>query len=438
MAISVANVSKCYQSYLKPIHRLMQALNGSKKKLYTEFWALRDADFRVNKGETFGIVGQNGSGKSTLLQIIAGTLRPTSGTITTHGRIAAILELGAGFNPEFSGIENARLNAAIIGVDDKEFNQSLPEIIEFSGLGDFIHKPVKTYSSGMYVRLAFSVSISLKPDILIIDEALAVGDARFQRKCFRKLESLKAEGVTILFVSHSMESVVSHCDRAMFLDAGKVQMIGDPKDVVNKYLDVLFQTENDETDKQQVESKLKAFSENEIAKNELNFNRDTGVDACKNRHGYNPQEYRWGDGRAQIIDYKLLKDGEEFNHPCEKNEKLALSFVISFSQPFEKLIYGMTIKTTDGKTVYGTNNRLKEQLFSTSKDNEIVEMKFEFVVNLAAGDYFISLGVSTDDTEKDHIPLDRRYDLIHFSVLDDQQSFGIAELNASIEQVNSR
>ena len=436
-AISVENVSKCYQTYKKPIHRLVQVLNGSNKKLYSEFWALRDANFIVNRGETFGIVGQNGSGKSTLLQIIASTLRPTAGTITTHGRIAAILELGAGFNPEFSGIENARLNAAIIGVDEKEFSISLPEIIEFSGLGDFIHKPVKTYSSGMYVRLAFSVSISLKPDILIIDEALAVGDARFQRKCFRKLESLKAEGVTILLVSHSMESVVSHCDRAMFLDAGKIQMIGEPKDVVNKYLDVLFQTENEESDCQTVEPEKKSTNENINSNTELNLNHDPQMDACKNRHGYNPQEYRWGDGRAQIIDYKLLKDGEEFNYPCEKNDKLTLTFVTNFKQSFDNLIYGMTIKTTDGKTVYGTNNRLKKQLFSTSKENETVEMKIEFVINLAAGDYFISLGVSTDDDEKDHIPLDRRYDLVHFAVHDDQQSFGIAELNASIEQVRN-
>ncbi len=437
VAISVDSISKCYQTYEKPVHRLIQALRSTEKKLYTEFWALRRASFSVSKGETFGIVGQNGSGKSTLLQIIAGTLRPTAGTVQTNGRIAAILELGAGFNPEFSGVENARLNAAIIGVDEKEFKKSLPEIMEFSGLGDFIHKPVKTYSSGMYVRLAFSVSISLKPDILIIDEALAVGDARFQRKCFRKLESLKSEGVTILFVSHSMESVVSHCDRALFLEKGQIQTVGEPKQVVNQYLDMLFKSENDTAEEQESKPTKEPVRHLSQAEIQAELSRDASIDHCKNRYGYNPQEYRWGDGRAQIIDYVLLQNGAEFNHQCEKGDRLTLRFSTIFSEPFANLIYGMTIKTTDGKTVYGTNNRLKKQLLGVSSKDEVTEIEFAFTANLAAGDYFISLGVAADDDEKDHIPLDRRYDLIHFSVLDDLQAFGIAELNASISQLNN-
>ena len=437
IAISVSNISKCYQTYEKPIHRLTQALSGANKKLYTEFWALKDTDFEVGRGETFGIIGQNGSGKSTLLQIVAGTLRPTTGTVNANGRIAAILELGAGFNPEFNGVENARLNAAIIGVDEKEFQRNLPEIMAFSGLGDFIHKPVKTYSSGMYVRLAFSVSISLKPDILIIDEALAVGDARFQRKCFRKLETLKSEGVTILFVSHSMESVVSHCDRVLFLDKGRIQQIGEPKQVVNQYLDALFKSENEPCTDHSATQTGRSIGEVQAntQKDHLGLNYDSGKDNCINRQGYNPQEYRWGDGRAQIIDYQLLRNGQQFNHQCEKGDTLCLRFCTYFKQPFKNLIYGMTIKTTDGKTVYGTNNRLKNQLFSVLHQDQVTEIEFEFTANLAAGDYFVSLGVAVDDEQQDHVPLDRRYDLIHFTVLDDHQSFGIAELDASISQV---
>ena len=436
VVIKVDNVSKCYQTYEKPVHRLLQALNGSRKKLYKEFWALRDATFDIKKGETFGIVGQNGSGKSTLLQIIAGTLRATAGKVESHGRIAAILELGAGFNPEFSGVENARLNAAIIGVDEAEFQKNLPQIIEFSGLGDFIQQPVKTYSSGMYVRLAFSVSISLKPDILIIDEALAVGDARFQRKCFRKLESLKSEGVTILFVSHSMESVVSHCDRALFLDQGRIQLIGEPKQVVNSYLDMLFQSENDEIQQEKSVSEYKSAGKRVEENEQIKLNSDPSVDACKMRPGYNPQEYRWGNGKAKIIDFMVLdSNNEQIKYQCEKGDVLTIYSAIAFDQVFEHLIYGITIKTTDGKTVYGTNNRLQKQHFSVDQVNEIVQIKYRFTVNLAGGDYFISLGVAADDEEKDHVPLDRRYDLIHFSVTDDQRSFGIAHLEASIEQV---
>ena len=435
VAVKVSGVSKCYQSYAKPSHRLLQAFKGVNRKLYTEFWALRDADFEIHNGETFGIVGQNGSGKSTLLQIIAGTLRPTAGNVDVVGRIAAILELGAGFNPEFNGIENARLNAAIIGVTEKEFKKSLPQIIEFSGLGDFINKPVKTYSSGMYVRLAFSVSISLKPDVLIIDEALAVGDARFQRKCFRKLESLKAEGVTIIFVSHSMESVVNHCDRALFLDAGQVQMIGHPKKVVNTYLDALFKS--DATEPVQAAASIATANQDDDnnGSSDYRLNHDPLIDGCKNRSTYNTQEYRWGDTRAKIIDYVFQNNDDEYRHQCEKADKLILCFAVYFEHAFEKVIYGMTIKTTDGKTVYGTNNRLKKQEFSATKPGDIVEIKFEFIANLAAGDYFISLGIATDHDEKDHIPLDRRYDLVHFKVADDQQSFGVAELGATIEQL---
>lgn len=435
IAITVSNISKCYQTYAKPSHRLLQAINANNRKFYTEFWALRDASIEIQKGETFGIVGQNGSGKSTLLQIIAGTLRPTTGSVSTTGRIAAILELGAGFNPEFNGIENARLNAAIMGVSEKEFKNSLSQIIEFSGLGDFMHKPVKTYSSGMYVRLAFSVSISLKPDVLIIDEALAVGDARFQRKCFRKLESLKTEGVTIIFVSHSMESVVSHCDRAMFLDAGQIQLIGQPKEVVNSYLDALFRSDAEESSSPEPAGVNDSPPTSSAHAGKYRLNQDPLVDACKQHASYNTQEYRWGDARARIIDYLLLVNGENYQHQCEKADRLTLCFAVHFEHPFEKIIYGMTVKTTDGKTVYGTNNRLKNQRYSVDHAGDVINIKFEFVANLAAGDYFISLGVAVDDEEKDHVPLDRRYDLIHFNVADDQQSFGIAELGACIEQL---
>ncbi len=435
IAVKVSGVSKCYQSYAKPSHRLLQAVKFLRRKLYTEFWALRDASFEIHRGETFGIVGQNGSGKSTILQIIAGTLRPTAGSVDVVGRIAAILELGAGFNPEFNGIENARLNAAIIGVSEKEFRKSLPQIIEFSGLGDFINKPVKTYSSGMYVRLAFSVSISLKPDILIIDEALAVGDTRFQRKCFRKLESLKAEGVTIIFVSHSMESVVNHCDRALFLEAGEVQMIGHPKKVVNTYLDALFKLDNAESVHPVSHENNNQQEQHQCRNSSHKLNHDPLIDACKTHSTYNTQEYRWGDARAKITDYIFLNNGSAYKHQCEKADTLTLCFAVYFEQAFKKIIYGMTIKTTDGKTVYGTNNRLKKQLYSVNKSGDVAEIKFEFIANLAAGDYFISLGVAADDDEKDHVPLDRRYDLIHFKVADDQQSFGIAELGASIEQL---
>jgi len=238
--LRTSGLGKCFQTYERPVHRLVQALYKDKKKLYEEFWALRDVSIEVGKGETFGLIGKNGSGKSTLLQLVAGTLTPSQGSVDINGRISAILELGAGFNPEFTGIENARLNAAILGMSREEVDSKLPGITEFSELGDFVYRPVKTYSSGMYIRLAFSISINMEPEVLIIDEALAVGDVRFQRKCFRKLEQMRTNGVTILFVTHATDSVIALCDRALLLDNGEVQSVGDPKHVVNQYLESMF------------------------------------------------------------------------------------------------------------------------------------------------------------------------------------------------------
>jgi len=242
VVIDVEQVTKCYHTYRKPIHRLWQSF-AKDKQYYDEFWALKGVDLTVHKGETVGIVGKNGSGKSTLLQIIAGILQPTGGHFKTHGRISALLELGAGFNPEFTGMENARLNASIMGLSREEFHQKLPDIVEFCGLGDFLHRPVKTYSSGMFVRLAFAVAINMNPDILIIDEALAVGDVRFQRKCFRRLDQLKEQGVSILFVTHSTNSVLQYCDRAIMLDEGELKLTGSPKQVVQAYLEMMFDSD---------------------------------------------------------------------------------------------------------------------------------------------------------------------------------------------------
>lgn len=217
VAIAVSELSKCYQIYSQPRHRLMQMVTGGKRKYYREFWALKDVSFSANKGETIGIIGPNGSGKSTLLQIITGTLAPTEGDVDVKGKISALLELGAGFNPDFSGRENVYLNGAVLGFSREEVEAHFDAIVDFSGIGDFIDQPVKTYSSGMYVRLGFSVAVGVYPDVLIVDEALSVGDIRFQRKCHQKLDELRDNGTTILFVSHGPDTIIAHCNRAIYL-----------------------------------------------------------------------------------------------------------------------------------------------------------------------------------------------------------------------------
>ena len=240
VAINVDRVSKCYEIYSKPHHRLMQTLCLGRRRFYKAFWALRDISFQVNRGETVGIVGRNGSGKSTLLQIVCGTLSPSTGKVNTRGRVAALLELGAGFNPEFTGRENIYLNGAILGFSRQEITSHFDRIAAFADIGDFIDQPVDTYSSGMVVRLAFALAIHVNPDILIVDEALSVGDEAFQRKCFARIEAIRQNGTTILFCSHSASTIVELCDRALILDAGEKLTIGKPKTVVAQYQKLIY------------------------------------------------------------------------------------------------------------------------------------------------------------------------------------------------------
>ena len=426
LLVSVDNVCKAYQGYRKPIHRLWQSLFGDRLHLSDEFRALQGVELKLHRGETVGIVGKNGSGKSTLLQIIAGTLQETSGEVSTNGRISALLELGAGFNPEFTGMENARLNASILGLSREEFHEKLPDIVEFSGLGEFMHRPVKTYSSGMYVRLAFAVAINMQPDILIIDEALAVGDIRFQRKCFRRLEEMKNQGVAILFVTHSTESIINYCNRAILLDEGKVRKSGVPKDVVHEYLEMMFSSDS-------VELANRSGGVDKNDGDELSL--DPTVDACPNHSTYNTAEHRWGDRRAEIIDYQITCGDEVVQHSCSSGASVKLRFAVHFHNDLDRLIYGVTVKTPDGTAIYGTNSRINGKVSSSAKQGETLQFQCELKMNLLGGDYFISLGVAQDDNDKDNVAIDRRYDMIHLRVEDKQTAFGLAALNGEIKEV---
>ncbi len=420
--ITVEQVTKCYQTYRKPIHRLWQSF-ATKKQYYSEFWALKGIDLTVHRGETVGIVGKNGSGKSTLLQIIAGILQPTSGQFETHGRISALLELGAGFNPEFTGMENARLNASIMGLSREEFHAKLPDIVDFCGLGDFLHRPVKTYSSGMFVRLAFAVAINMNPDILIVDEALAVGDVRFQRKCFRRLDQLKEEGVSILFVTHSTDSVLQYCDRAIMLDEGELKLTGSPKQVVQAYLEMMFDSD--------VEVKAPV----EVNADDYSVDFDPSEDNCVKHPTYNSNEHRWGDGRAKICHYEVLQNGAHTNGLVQRGDEIRIRASVLFNQDVDDLIYGVTVKTNDGNAVYGTNSRLVGQLPTRQASGDLVSIEFTLTLNLLAGDYFVSLGVAQDHESKDNIAIDRRYDLIHLHISDTQDAFGYAALDGQLNLI---
>ena len=428
--IRIQQLSKVYRVYNRPIDRVLESVlhrTGIRKSgtRFREILALKPMDFEINPGETVGIIGQNGSGKSTLLQIISGTLYPSSGSVEVNGRLSALLELGAGFNPNFSGRENAYLNGSIMGFSRAEMASKFDDILEFSGIGDFIDQPVKTYSSGMFVRLAFAVAIHMDPDILVVDEALSVGDVRFQNKCFRKLRELKEGGTTTLFVTHSSDLIVRHCDRAILLEKGEVHSTGDPADVVNEYLNLLFNNEEG-----QIEATSSAGSTLDYDDNGLLSDRS--VDGCRLRSFYNAGEYRWGDPRGQIQDYLLLINGQPASSICQSGDHFDLLLRVIYKADVSNPILGLTLKTSDGIVVYGANTRDRKLDVPAGRAGSELLVRYSFAINLIGGDYFISLGLADDDEQKDNLAIDRRYDLIHLQVRAERGDFGISALNMAM------
>ena len=447
IAISVKNLSKCYEIYSNPSSRLKQFIvpklrsllgknAANSVKYYREFWALKDISFEVKRGETVGIIGSNGSGKSTLLQMICGTLTPTTGTIQTHGRVAALLELGAGFNPEFTGRENVYLNATVLGLSLEEIDAKFDAIAAFADIGEFIDQPIKTYSSGMSVRLAFAVQSQIDPDIFIVDEALSVGDAKFQAKCFDRLRQLKENGTCILLVTHSSEQIVSHCTQAILLSKGVQLEAGKPKDVVNRYLDLLFGKEKAVVASDAVVESAETAIEKMIEPDSKldNYQLSIASDTFATRPGYNPHEYRWGDGTATILDYFLAADNTHYPSAVSTGQNITLAVTVKLLKDFHRPILGITIKTKEGVTVYGANSETLgcKEFGEAGEAEAVIQAVTEFKCHLAAGDYFISLGLASKHGEE-VIPHDRRYDSIYLQVRPNDQFFGLANLGFAMQ-----
>ncbi len=440
VAVRVDGLSKCYHIYDSPQDRLKQSLmprihrllSLPEKRYFREFWALRNVSFEIPKGQTIGIIGQNGSGKSTLLQMICGTLTPSSGSIETEGRVAALLELGSGFNPEFSGRDNVYMNAALLGLDKKEIEDRFDDIVRFADIGKFIDEPVKSYSSGMMVRLAFSVQAQIDPDILIVDEALAVGDAKFQAKCFDRLSQLKESGTSILLVTHSSEQIVTHCDSAILLEKGEVLERGHTKSVVNRYHDVLFGTRPSTVDP--TVTPLGTHPPPAVELNPRHLSTDSDLFSC--HAGYNPYEYRWGDKAAAILDFHLSCQGESYPVSVKSGARMDVELSVHYRKRLINPIFGLTVKNKEGVTLYGSNSELLSQasMRETGDAGTCVLIRASFHVNLAPGDYFISLGIATRDGET-ITPHDRRYDSIHFVVRSPEPFFGLTRLELAISEV---
>lgn len=441
IAVRVIDLSKRYNVYEKPQDRLKQSFMprlqrrlGLRERSYNrEFWALRGVTFEVPKGQTVGIIGRNGSGKSTLLQMICGTLTPTQGSVETQGRVAALLELGSGFNPDFSGRDNVYMNAAILGLDKAEIDKRFDAIVEFADIGDFINEPIKTYSSGMMVRLAFSVQAQIDPDILIVDEALAVGDARFQAKCFDRLRQLKENGTSILLVTHSSEQIVAHCDSAILIEGGKIIESGLPKSVVNRYHDVLFGSD----------SKKPLLVENHATEELIESPEDdddgflsTQQDIYHTREGYNKYEYRWGDQAASILDFKFSSGKTLYPPMLESGNLVSIEISVRFNATLINPIFGLTVKSKEGLTLYGSNSELlkADAVRAAGQAGSTIRIRSSFKASLAPGDYFLSLGIATRDGET-ITPHDRRYDSIHFCIKSPENFFGLAQLDMSVDRI---
>jgi lipopolysaccharide transport system ATP-binding protein len=397
-----------------------------RRKYHNEFWALNEICFEVDRGETLGLVGPNGSGKSTLLEILCGTSTASRGQVEVKGRVAALLELGAGFNPEFTGRENVLLNAAIQGISREVIESRFNEIEQFAGIGEFIEHPVKTYSSGMYVRLAFAAAVGMEPEILIVDEALAVGDIRFQRKCYRHFHELQSRGTTVIFVTHAVELVRSHCDRAILLNKGKIDSIGTPKDVIHDYLELMFAPA---PRKGGIREGIQSTKTVPTSSLRSGFN-----DSCVRRRSYNRDEFRWGNGHAEIRDFVIKTPQGEDPVTFERGVAVELQMRVYFHESMEEVIYGLTIRTVDGVMVFGANTRSRQMETKKRTRGETAEIRFRFTLNVLPGEYFLSLGVAQDDDSVDNLAIDRRYDLVHLSVIGGPDDLGFAELCMQIEE----
>ena len=410
-ALRVEGVSKHYRIYERPNDRLKEMLTRGRWKRHQEFWALKDVSFEIEAGTTTGIIGPNGSGKSTLLQIMTGTLEPTHGSVWHEGRIAALLELGSGFNNEFTGLENIFMNAALMGFSRSETEALLPEIERFAEIGPFIHQPVKTYSSGMYVRLAFSVAISASPQILIIDEALAVGDAVFQHRCMRRLKEMQESGVTIFFVSHDLASVRALCSRAILLHAGQAVADGRPSTVLSHYQKIIMARET-AFDREQALSESKK-SESDVG---LVLKEMPKIECA----------YRHGDGSAEVVRVELLDNADRSIVLVESGEAVTIRILVRFHLDVNEPVFGFLLRNRHGIHLYGTNTDLQQVDIGKLHRGEAVEIAFPFNCSLAPDSYSVTVAVHS----RDGVSYDWLDGVLLFQVVNQIPMEGVANLNA--------
>ena len=418
VAIQVKGLEKAYKLYDKPSDRLKEALGFGRKKRYKEHYALKGVDMTIYQGETVGIIGTNGSGKSTILKIITGVLNPTGGSVHVNGRISALLELGAGFNMEYNGIENIYLNGTMIGFSKKEIDAKMDDILNFADIGDYVHQPVKTYSSGMFVRLAFAVAINIEPEILIVDEALSVGDVFFQAKCYHKFEEFKEMGKTIVFVSHDLSSISKYCDRVVLLNQGVKLGEGSPKEMIDAYKQVLVGQYVPAADDHSL------LSDKEIT-------AAAAAAAGTVKGEVNPELLEYGTKDAMITGYKITDDMRRETSALLKGKECTITMQVHFEHDIEAPIFAFTIKNIKGVEITGTNTMVEKAFLSPVRAGSDMEITFTQKIDLQGGEYLLSFGVTGFEKEEFQV-YHRLYDVINMTVISDKDTVGYYDMNSRV------
>ena len=432
IALKIEHLSKSYKMFHRKKDRIIETIFPAVQR-HGVFEAMHDFNLEVRRGEVLGILGKNGAGKSTLLKMITGVVTPTAGTIKANGKISSLLELGTAFNPELTGIENIYQHGQVMGLTNKEIKEKEQEIIDFADIGDHLHQPVKTYSSGMFARLAFACAINVDPDILIVDEVLSVGDMAFQLKCFKKFQQFKEKGKTILFVTHSITGVLRNCTRTIIIDSGRKIFDGGVKEGVEKYKKIIVGLD-------EKQSKEGILTDDELMKKNPNFKKeDNNKDSLWKTHfNENPNVIDYGNGDAEVIDYGVFDEDGNYISVVENDKKVVLKSKIMFKKDVKEPIFTMTVKDFKGLEMAGTNTLIEKIATGDFKKGDIVTVEFKQVINVAPGKYTLSFSCTHFNHRGELEVLNRKYDALLIEVLSMKDTVGLMRIDSDIkiEKVN--
>ena len=420
--IKITNLNKEYKMFARKKDRLLETVLPKYEK-HSTFKALKDFNLELKKGEVLGILGKNGAGKSTLLKMITGVVTPTSGTIEVNGKISSLLELGTAFNPELTGVENIYQHGQVMGLTNEQIDAKKQEIIDFADIGEHLYQPVKTYSSGMFARLAFACAINVDPDILIVDEVLSVGDMAFQLKCFKKFEQFKKKNKTILFVTHSITDVLKNCNRAIIIESGNKIFDGGVKEGVDRYKKIIVGLDNSEKEKkiQKQNEKLEKIKEN-----------GNGT-TWKEHLNENPNLIEYGNGKADVIDYGIFDLKGNYTSILENDKEFILKSKVRFNQKVSEPIFTLTIKDFNGLEITGTNTMYERIATGTFEEGDVVEVSFKEKFNLSPGKYTLSFSCTHFNETGELEVLSRKYDALLIEMLSMKECVGFIRIDPTIE-----